>query len=101
MRKLSIHLLNLLLIVSVIPLQPVAAFAETFDASLLEEDIVLFSEDEEQEIELHQDSSGAEVIMIIPDDSEATILLYESEENEEEAEYLPIRFTYLDGENEI
>src|SRR5690625_608715 len=93
MKKLGLNLLILLLIISTIPMHSVEILAESTDSSSTDE-IVLLSENEDQDIELYKDDNAEELLLLIPTNTTVSLL-----SNGTKGDYIPVRYTYVD-ENE-
>src|SRR5690625_2032340 len=124
MRKLGIYFVIFTLVVSLCPIHPITTYAEDTESKeneeLLsdevnvlsdsdstedeveykEEEIVLFSEKSEEEIEFFEDipKQDEEATLTIPDDTEAILLISEEEDNidSEEEDFAFIQYTYID-----
>src|SRR5690625_2713691 len=124
MRKLGIYFVIFTLVVSLCPIHPVTTYAEdneskeneelpSEDENLLsdsdsteneveykEEEIILFSEKSEEEIEFFEDipKQDDEATLTIPDDTEAILLISKEEDNinSEEEDFAFIQYTYID-----
>ena len=94
MKKISIKLLVLIVLVSTI--QPATIYAEAVDSDIeyIEEDVVLFSEVKGEEIELFKEVTAEEPFLTIPDDTEVILL------NNENNDFSLIRYIYIDEQNE-
>src|SRR5690625_3516368 len=124
MRKLGIYFVICTLVVSLCPFHPITAYANEGESEeeenkevlseenelsedtssktieYREEKIVLFAEESDREIEFFEDvpKQNEEAFLMIPDETEAILLISETEEqtDSEDIDYAFIQYTYVD-----